>query len=173
MENKRHPFSYTLGPGPYKFVGFGTINFSETYGSKYVGPKMDTGCGTCSHCGHAIMNIYIVKTGEGKLCGVGSDCINKVANDGEFTNLSDFERRVRAEKKKTGQERREKQRIALKDKLTKLVFANSLKLAAISFERAYTKTAWDYCAWYVKEEHSLGGYKLFQKKLSAWGINEA
>lgn len=167
---KRHPFSYTLGPGPYKFVGFGQIHINETFGSKYIGPQIDTGCGTCSHCGHAIMNIYVVQTSEGKLCGVGSDCIMKVHGEGEFSNLSAFEREVKNQKRKAGQERREKQRTALKEKLTALVMENSKHLATIPFVKAYTQTAWDYCAWYIKGNRTLGGYKSFQKKLADWGI---
>lgn len=171
MENKkRHPFSYTLGPGPYSFVGFGQITFSDNYGSKYIGPSMDIGCGTCSHCGHAILNIFIVKTSTGKRCGVGSDCILKIKNDGQFDNISAFEKELKFQKRKAGQSRRENQRVNLKKKIIDLVTFNEDKLKAISYETSKTKTAYDYCSWYIKTEHSLGGYKMFEKKLNLWGI---
>jgi hypothetical protein len=172
MENniKKHPFTTTLGPGPYKYVGFGEIMFSETFGAKYVGPGMDTGCGTCTHCGHAIVNIYIVQTAEGKRCGVGSDCIRKVNAEGDFTNMTDFERELKAQKRKAGRERRERQRLALKEKVIKLVKENEQALRAIPFVRVQTRTAWDYCAWYIKQNRTLGAYKMFQNKLIEWGV---
>lgn len=168
---KRHPFSYTLGPGPYRFVRLVTIQVGA-YGTQVSGKTDDVefGIGTCAHCHHAIMNCYIIETGDGKKFGVGSDCINKLPSDGQFTNLSDFEKKVRDEKRKKGQESRERQRLKLRDEIVKLVNDNAKFLDTIPFVRAYTRTAWDYCAWYIKTERTLGGYKMFKKKLNMWGI---
>lgn len=78
MDNQTHPFNRTLGPGPYKFIGVGKIQFSETFGARYIGPECERGAGTCAHCSTAIINIFVIETGEGRRFGVGSDCIAKV-----------------------------------------------------------------------------------------------
>lgn len=84
---KAHPFERTLGPGPYTFAG--TFDLGACVAALHAGnvagynaglasaPRVESGMGTCSHCGMAISLICIVKTGEGKLYGVGSDCILK------------------------------------------------------------------------------------------------
>jgi hypothetical protein len=51
------------------------------------------GLGTCAHCNHAILNIYIVSIGDGQLFGVGSDCIEKAGLPyAELTKLQKIER---------------------------------------------------------------------------------
>lgn len=78
-----HPFQRTLGPGPYRFIGMFTINIEAgKMGRPYVNPhEMHTnfvsGCGTCAHCGHAILNVCQVMIGNGEVYGVGTDCIEK------------------------------------------------------------------------------------------------
>src|ERR1700677_1659025 len=86
-ELKEHPFERTLGRGPYRFVCFydlgaviGALNAGNVAGYNNglaMAPKVESGLGTCSHCGHAILNIFVVQTGDGKRYGVGSDCIEK------------------------------------------------------------------------------------------------
>ena len=114
---KRHPFSYTLGEGPYKYVG--SFDLGRVIGAMNNGNiaaynngltelqnwKLERGAGTCSHCGHAILNIQIVQRGDGKLFGVGSDCILKVAADGDVGEVSKLERQIRADNKRKRQER--------------------------------------------------------------------
>ena len=103
---KRHPFSYTLGPGPYRWVGSfdlgATIrhaqNFGDTAAAFRDAPKLEYGMGTCAHCGHAILNVQIVRIGDGKLYGVGSDCILKVSGDGDVSAVSDMERNIRRQR---------------------------------------------------------------------------
>ena len=171
MENKKkHPFTFTLGEGPYKYVGFGKISISETQGAVYHGVAMDSGCGTCDHCGHGIMNIYVVETADGKRHGVGSECILKFKNDGDFTNLTDFEREIKQQKRKAGQVNREKQRVKLKQEVEKLVEENKEMLSLINIIGKRTQTARDYCDWYLKTGHSLNAYKIFKNKLISWGI---
>lgn len=86
-ETTMHPFERTLGQGPYKFVAF--FDLGQVIGALHAGnvgaynnglamaPKVESGLGTCSHCGHAILNIYVVQIGNGKRYGVGSECIEK------------------------------------------------------------------------------------------------
>ena len=76
-DSKLHPFEITIGPGPYKFIGVGRIVLDPRRGHVYNGPHCDEGCGTCSHCSQAIMNIYVIQAGDGKNYGVGCDCIEK------------------------------------------------------------------------------------------------
>src|SRR5574343_1743482 len=104
---KRHPFSFTLGEGPYRFVGtydMGRAVAAVNNGSKDTAaafqdaPRLEAGLGTCAHCGHAILNICIVRRGDGKLYGVGSDCILKVAASGDVSEVSKLERMIRQAK---------------------------------------------------------------------------
>lgn len=104
-ETKVHPFERTLGAGPYRFVGAGRIAVSETFGARYIGPECERGAGTCAHCGHAIMNIFVIETGEKRRFGVGSDCIHKVgipARELSAVKKAELamERQKRAERKK-------------------------------------------------------------------------
>jgi hypothetical protein len=87
-----HPFFETLGPGPYRFVGCydlaadmdptSAANFGNMTGWLPYAPKLKAGLGTCAHCGTAIMNICIVRVGNGDLYGVGEDCVEKCSHGG-------------------------------------------------------------------------------------------
>lgn len=121
---KRHPFSYTIGEGPYQFVGsfdFGQVIAARDNGniSAYENgmaslPKLEAGCGTCSHCGHGILNIMIIKRGDGKLYGVGSDCVLKVAKEGDVSAVSKMEREIRQAAKQKRRAKEENARASLK-----------------------------------------------------------
>jgi hypothetical protein len=111
-KKKQHPFERTIGPGPYKYIGFGKIHFSETFGARYIGPECERGCGTCAHCGTAIMNIFVIQAGDGKNYGVGCDCIAgstlpyEVKSAAEQGRLK-YERKLRDER---NQKKRERQK---------------------------------------------------------------
>lgn len=83
-----HPFQNTIGPGPYKFLGSydmgAALRHQEAFGDTAAAfrdaPRLEAGMGTCVHCGHPILNIQIVRRGDGKLFGVGSDCIQKIGD---------------------------------------------------------------------------------------------
>jgi hypothetical protein len=87
-----HPFYETLGPGPYRFVGCydlgaaqdptSAANFGNLRGWLADAPKLKAGLGTCAHCGTAILNICIVRVGNGDLYGVGEDCVEKCSQGG-------------------------------------------------------------------------------------------
>lgn len=166
---KRHPFSYTLGPGPYRFVRLVMIKISEVRGAAVIGQcnDVESGIGTCAHCGHAIMDCYIIQTGEGRKFGVGSDCIRKISFDGGFSNLSEFEKELRATKRKKGQERRELKRLELKAESEMLVNKNAAQLKTIPApEKTRSVTMFDYCSWYLGNGHTLNGYKIFISKIN-------
>lgn len=75
--SNQHVFESTIGPGPFKFHSYAILNIGER-GASYSGPHLESGCGTCTHCGTAITNICVVKRGDGLLFGVGSSCIRHV-----------------------------------------------------------------------------------------------
>lgn len=85
MENNNtestHPFEKTLGAGPYKVVGFMSISGDKQKvgGDKHLTkhPQWKGGCGTCQHCGMAIMEICVVRVGNGDLHGIGTTCVLK------------------------------------------------------------------------------------------------
>ena len=101
---RRHPFSFTLGEGPYEFVGIYdlgealarvTEGLCGTQDALRDAPKLEKGCGSCAHCGHGILTICIVRSGDGKLYGVGSDCVEKVNAEGDISKISDMEHKLR------------------------------------------------------------------------------
>lgn len=120
---KRHPFSLTLGEGPYRYVGFFDLGeavkhqqiHGDTTRAFANAPKLVSGMGTCSHCGRAISNVCVVEIGDGKLYGVGPDCIRKVSAEGLVSAVSEMERTIR-EIQRQARADREK---SLKESLTK------------------------------------------------------
>lgn len=82
-----HPFTAAgMGAPPFRFLYVASIpspSLAEQNPTAYQNalamlPRdLANGCGTCAHCGTAIMNIHVIRNGEGKKYGVGCDCINK------------------------------------------------------------------------------------------------
>lgn len=136
---KRHPFSFTIGEGPYKYVGSydlgAALAHQETFGSTeqaFRDAPRDVGLGTCAHCGHAILDIRIIQRGDGKRFGVGSDCISKIASEGDISGLSALERQIRADNRRKNDARKAAKIAALEpayqaalDKLTSVPHPNS------------------------------------------------
>jgi hypothetical protein len=173
-----HPFSRTLGPGPYKFVGFGRIAFSSTFGHKYMGPEIEKGCGTCAHCGTAIMNIYVVETSEKRKFGVGCDCIMEVANQAGFENIPEVERMMRKLKNEQAKAARERRKLKLRRELIDLAEANKEKLLKLNstnshgaYVSSYYANAYD-CIQRTsgseKYPHSIEVYKRSLAKAARW-----
>lgn len=80
-----HPFTKTLGEGPYSFV-------SLTHGST-----------KCSHCGTPIKNLYNVKNGIGTILPVGSECILQL----NHSDTNSLVRQVKSAKSKYDSMKRE------------------------------------------------------------------
>ena len=82
-----HPFTESgLGLPSFKFIGIAKIpapSLGEANPTAYMNalhalPKdLKNGCGSCAHCGTAIMNIFIIRNAAGEKYGVGCDCIEK------------------------------------------------------------------------------------------------
>lgn len=100
---KHHPFAATLGPGPYKYLGSCDLGAAKAKGDYSGLPKVERGMGSCSHCGHAIMTVCIIQTGDGKRYGVGSDCVLRV-NEGGSTVVDSA--RLAADMKAAAREKR-------------------------------------------------------------------
>ncbi len=84
-ETKVHPFQVAgLGLAPFRYVG--VVYQDIAYGQAVVG-KREMGNpgilmttkpgGTCAYCGAYILNMFNVKSADGKVFHVGSDCILK------------------------------------------------------------------------------------------------
>lgn len=165
MKAQKHPFSFTLGPGPYKFVGFGEIKTSEVFGAKYVGPQVDSGAGTCAHCGHGIMNIYIVQTSDGKTHGVGSDCIRKLNCEDDSLLMSKVERAERLRKREQGRARRESQRRNFYLENSELIKIHQERFSKIKNPTGGGWTFLQYVSFYNKSHRSLGSLKNLNIKI--------
>lgn len=168
--NKRHPFSYTLGPGPYRFVGFFELvlpsEANQGRHNYHMAPPTENGCGSCRHCGRGIIYNYIVQTGEGKRFAVGCECIQKVGGNGEFSNLSTFEKHQRELKRKAGQERRKRQQEKLATECKALVGVHLEKLATAEHPFKAGLTFKEYAAGYITRHHTLNGWKIFKAQLA-------
>ncbi len=171
---KRHPFSYTLGPGPYTFLDIFTLIIpSEINQGRNNFDKAPKGCavGTCAHCGHGIIYNFIVKTRENKLFAVGSDCIENIGLDNDFTNCTALEQRMKLETRKRGKEQRERRRIKQAAELFARIEKDKSLLISLPHPSSYhpTKTAYDYCVYIYRNGHvSLGGINILKGKLLTW-----
>jgi hypothetical protein len=112
-DKKIHPFEKTLGPGPYRFVGFANIpvHIMEANPSAFANamanlPRVERGMGTCAHCNMAILNVFIVQCGDGKRYGVGSDCILKVSQEPKL--ISDVKKEIAKMNKTKRQENKDR-----------------------------------------------------------------
>lgn len=119
---KKHPFSKTLGAGPYTFVRYIEITLCPRVGTKVIGrtDDLEKGVGTCDHCGKGIMHNYIVQIGNGKKFAVGSDCILKLQDQADFTNYTAFERKLAEEKRRKGREYRARKLKEMTDEIKQL-----------------------------------------------------
>lgn len=65
-----------LGKAPFRFTGMNV----NTYQAYQGAPAKPGGC--CDFCGNSIMYEFFIKSADGKSFKVGSDCINKVGDNG-------------------------------------------------------------------------------------------
>lgn len=162
---KKHPFTFTLGEGPFRFVGTfdlgAAIRHQEAFGDSRMAfasaPKLERGMGTCAHCNHAILNICIIQRGDGLLYGVGSDCVSKAAAEGDVGALAEMERSLR-------NAARDKRRAREQAKCAELrpAFESALnKLSALPHPTAYYaeqgKTLADYYSYVARDSKSMQG----------------
>jgi hypothetical protein len=134
-----HPFEKTLGPGPYVFTGM----YSLIAGEK----------ASCAHCGQAIINVFNIQTGEGKICGVGSDCIHKIGLPDHI--MAQVKRAEQDHDRKLRNERKNKKINELRTELAGLIKLYGPNLAQFPHPRFSGKNLRDDAEWTVmnaKEE---------------------
>ena len=180
MSSKKHPFSYTLGPGPYKYMGVFDLgaamlqmksgNTSGYENSMKMAPKVERGMGTCAHCNHAIMYVMVVKTSEGKLFGVGSDCVLKIVQESELENANEFEKQQALFKRKKGQEQREALRKRKAQAFSERVEENKERLSNLAHPSKHFssqgRTALDYFNFVLSGRMTIGAIKIAEIKLN-------
>lgn len=82
-----HKFeSAGLGKAPFKYVGYEYKTYQACPGA-----PIQVG-GSCEYCGTGIKNFYYIKSSDGKLSHVGSECINKVGDAGLKKVVKEVER---------------------------------------------------------------------------------
>lgn len=87
-----HPFEKRcLGLAPFRCTG--------SYESKYQAIPGDPSCpiqpgSTCDYCGQGIMNVFTIKSSDGKTFKVGCDCVAKTARACAKTELERDARKV-------------------------------------------------------------------------------
>lgn len=106
--NQIHPFERAgLGHAPFRSAGYAQAIFKPH-------PDAPARAGTsCDYCGTAIMDVFFVRSADGRKFKVGSDCIRKVFRDFDATIPADF----REEFLRVEREKREVKRVAAHERL--------------------------------------------------------
>lgn len=97
MTNTVHPFERVgLGRAPFRFIGMEDQDIA--YGQRVIAGR-DTGMlvttqpgGTCAYCGQYILNMYNIKSADGRRFHVGSECVNKTGDKGLATAVNKAKR---------------------------------------------------------------------------------
>lgn len=166
-----HPFERTLGPGPYRFVAFfdlGAVlgalqagNINGYNNGLAMAPKVEAGMGTCAHCGHAILSIFVIETGEKRRFGVGSDCIAKASLPSR--ELSAVKRAELAHQKKLRAARKVKNGAAARLELASLIETKSLEIESIIYNE---RSLLSYATWCLEHSND-GGIVIVLKRVKA------
>ena len=147
-----HPFEKAgLCLAPFRYVGM-VDQTDDGNGGRVVGSL--GGCtvttkrgGTCDYCGMAIVNMFTIKSADGKTFKVGCDCLAKV--DAKLTVRAKVD--VKAKKKATDAAR-------IKAARESLPRAESLRLAPhpTAWGAANGKTMADWCEWMFANAGTTG-----------------
>jgi hypothetical protein len=90
--NPIHPFERAgLGSAPFRCVGW--------YESKYQAIPGDPSCpvqpgSSCDYCGQGIVNVFVIRSADGREFKVGCDCVARTARDCASTDVERDARRV-------------------------------------------------------------------------------
>jgi hypothetical protein len=107
MTTAAHVFELSHnGKAPFRCVGVASIpspSLAEQNPTAYNNalamlPK-GIGCGSCAHCGTAIMHNYIIVSSEGNKFVVGSECVMKTGDAGLIATVKAERSRMAAEKR--------------------------------------------------------------------------
>lgn len=114
-----HPFERAgLGIAPFRYAGFDT--------RRIVHPDGSTQCGAgCDYCGTGIVNVFFVRSSDGRKFKVGSDCILKLGIEVEAEiatavrrEMARIQREQREARAEIRREREWKQRVAFTERIT-------------------------------------------------------
>lgn len=116
-----HPFEKSgNGRAPFRCVGFASIPSSslaaqniDAYNNALAMLPKGIGCGTCCHCGTAIMNNFIIESSDEKRFVVGCDCVAKTGDAGLVKQVRAERLRVVREKREAGRNMKRAEREAL------------------------------------------------------------
>lgn len=172
MENNNtestHPFEKTLGAGPYKVVGFMSISGDKqkvggsTHLTKH--PQWKGGCGTCQHCGMAIMAICVVRVGNGDLHGIGTTCVLKTHMPKAEKAIVEEWVKARQSEKRTDLYNRKKNAVA------EAVIGKAEELRSMPHPSKYFasqgKTYLDYCDFAVRADLKTTVNDIYKNLLS-------
>ena len=118
---KIHPFEAAgMDIGPYKWIGMWSHpshELAEANPAAYSNAlanqprNIDGGCGTCRHCGMAIIHNHIIESSTGKRFAVGCDCVRKTGDKsiGDMAKVAEA-RRIAESRRQLADARREQQR---------------------------------------------------------------
>lgn len=112
MDNEKiHKFEAAgLGKAPFRCVGLAKIPSPalaeanpDAYNNALRALPPQYRCGTCSYCGQAIMNNFLIQSSDGNTFSVGCECVRKTGDAG-------LENKTKALKRKAAREERERKR---------------------------------------------------------------
>lgn len=108
------------GRAPFHCVGFAAIpspSLAEKNPSAYQNAMNDlprgVGCGTCAHCGTAILNNFIIESSDDNRFVVGCDCVAKTGDAGLVKEVRTERLRIVREKREAGRRLARSEREAL------------------------------------------------------------
>lgn len=153
-KQKIHVFEAAdLGLAPFEFIGMQHQEIS--YGQRVIGNA--GGCalttkpgGTCAYCGKYILNIFNVRSADGRRFHVGSDCVLKTGDAG----LRDAVNSALKEKKRID---KETIAIAARGEAEKWVAAHRYLLGEMPHPCIPGKSYLDYLNW-LEKHSTMGAY---------------
>lgn len=148
----KHAFSWH-GPAPYKVVRSFVSKFQACPGAP-IQPGT-----SCDHCSTAIMNVFVVRCGNGHEFNVGSDCVARAADPALIKSVNLIERKAAATK-------RAAKSVSVAAELTELIAANSAALASMPHPKDWAaakgETMLDHAQWMNTRCGASGRAKLLK-----------
>lgn len=146
-----------LGKAPFSYEG--VVHQDMAYGERILGTI--GGCmmttkpgGTCDYCGTYIVNMFRVRSADGKTFKVGCDCIRKTGDDGLIRRV---EKDVKAADKKRREDRKTAKLLAAKEYCLSTIPANRGTLASLPHPSPTLanngSTGLDYANWMTEMKH--------------------
>jgi hypothetical protein len=168
MTDSLHPFERNqLGVAPFRYLRHerrvGPIKLGD--GMTEIGSPGQP-MGTCEHCGTGIADCFFIKSADGKIFYVGSDCVEKLyresnktatqkARDPIFQAIRKEKNRIAKEQRHAKEEKRIKEGLAFAEE-----HADELK--AILTDRP-GETQWDRLQWFMRNAGNSGKLKILKE----------